>query len=60
MKVLTKNVKLQFECSNVDKYRCPSPQTKDVQVSVVVDSGRPVCTTCNRTMKLNDECLVIN
>jgi len=60
MKVLTKNVKLHFECWNENDSKCPSPQTKEVQLASVVECGPPVCDTCNTVMTLNDECLIIN
>lgn len=60
MKVLVKNVKLHFECWNEDDSKCPAPQTKEVNLTSVVECGPPVCSNCDEAMKLNDECLVIN
>jgi hypothetical protein len=60
MKVLTKNVKLHFECWNEDDRKCPTPRTKEVHLQTVVECGPPICPTCNEEMKLNNECFIVN
>jgi len=55
MRVLTKNVKVYFECGNDCK-------TEPVETDVydLIESGHPICSRCNEQMTLSDECLVTN
>ncbi len=58
MKVLTKNIKLSFECEN----DCPEQNRRVIQTDPadLIESGHPVCPTCNEKMTLDNWCLVTN
>lgn len=61
MKVLTKNVRLQFDCWNNNDGKCPTPQTKEISLTSLIEfGGPPVCPICDTIMIVKDECLVVN
>ena len=56
VKVLTKNVKLIFECETDE---CRSDKVK-TDIIDLIESGHPICPVCQSQMTLNDECLITN
>jgi hypothetical protein len=56
MKVLTRNVKLIFECNN----NCSYDQETEMNPSKLILVGIPSCPKCNEKMSVKDECLIIN
>jgi hypothetical protein len=59
MKVLTKNVKLYFEC-DTDLSDCPAPQKEESDPHELTISGVPICQRCGSEMVLDPECLITN
>lgn len=57
MKVLTKNVKLYFECVTEG---LPHSEVIESDPAELAMSGPPICPICNEEMAINDECLVAN
>ena len=57
MKVLTKNVKLFFECDE----DCPkNGEIIESDPSELARSGPPICPVCNNETMMHDECLITN
>ena len=60
MKVLTKNIKLFFECVTDDDKRCPTPQKQESDPAELALSGPPVCPVCQEEMAIDEWCLMTN
>jgi len=56
MKVLTKNVKIFFDCVGT----CTNIETTRTDILDLIESGNPICPVCGEQMELSDECLVTN
>jgi len=57
MKVLTKNIKLYFECDE----DCPRRgKVIESDPAELARSGPPVCSVCNNETAINDECIIAN
>jgi len=59
MRVLTKNVKLLFECPN-DGAECSNVDKITSDPYELARSGVPICPDCQEEMVLDDNCLITN
>jgi len=55
MQVLTRNVKLKFECVEVECGNVIEVDPYELQ-----RSGSPICPDCQKEMAIDDTCLITN
>lgn len=61
MKVLTKNLKVFFECLNQQNTDiCPYGERVEMNVVTLAKSGSPKCPACKGEMTIENEALVTN